>query len=329
MKTKIVYVVVSNGKDTYLEQAFLSLVSLKEHNPDAVSCLVVDGNTNQVIPKLKYNILSYVCELICVDVPSQYTGASCSRYIKSSLREYVSGPYLFVDTDTVIAGSLHEIDNNIVSGINLACVKDSHLLFKNMPQYNLIIERAEKIGWSDIKEDKIHFNSGVMFVNDNQFTHEFYKQWHQNWLLEQSRGYHYDQLALARTNRDMGFPIQEMSGEWNYQIYYGALQYLFDAKIIHYAGDISKGRPYYFRNKDVFEELITKGILSEEGAFYLKNPKKAFVGKNIVIGEEDWEYYWSCLRVEYKYHKIRFHIWESLSDFFQKASKKIHRNKKY
>ena len=48
MKTKIVYAVVSDESDVYLEQVVLSAYSLRQHNPTAFVELVVD--TNNYIP---------------------------------------------------------------------------------------------------------------------------------------------------------------------------------------------------------------------------------------------------------------------------------------
>ena len=46
MKTKIVYVVVSDEHDIYLEQACLSMHSLRLYNPDAMITVVLDKHTN-------------------------------------------------------------------------------------------------------------------------------------------------------------------------------------------------------------------------------------------------------------------------------------------
>lgn len=42
MKTKIIYVLVSNENDCYLEQALVSIYSLRLYNPDANLLLLVD-----------------------------------------------------------------------------------------------------------------------------------------------------------------------------------------------------------------------------------------------------------------------------------------------
>ena len=49
MKTKIVYAVVSDETDIFLEQALLSIFSLKKYNTNAFVELVIDQETNESI----------------------------------------------------------------------------------------------------------------------------------------------------------------------------------------------------------------------------------------------------------------------------------------
>ena len=47
MKTKIVYCIVSNDEDIYLEQAWVSIYTLRRHNPDAEVILLVDKDMSK------------------------------------------------------------------------------------------------------------------------------------------------------------------------------------------------------------------------------------------------------------------------------------------
>ena len=49
MKTKIVYVVVSDDADFYLEQTLVSVYSARLYNPNAEILLLVDSETNKTI----------------------------------------------------------------------------------------------------------------------------------------------------------------------------------------------------------------------------------------------------------------------------------------
>ena len=326
MNTKIVYVLVSNGHDFYTEQLYLSLVSLKMHSPESEAYVVVDKGTEKVLRSLRLDILSYIKEIIVVDVPEKYKGTACSRFLKTSLRKYCSGPYLFVDTDTIIAEELYAIDELIDKGIHIAAVKDAHCTFREMPTYQQVVKRFNKVGWSDNVDDEIHFNSGVMFVADTEESHAFYNRWHQNWLYEQTKGFYFDQLAMARTNRECGCLIKEIDGVWNFQIWWGVIKYLHNSKIIHYGGYVRQDmEAYYFRKESVLVAIRNSNGLSEETLEHLRNPKAAYVGKVIVLGEDYLMYTRSRLRDEYMFHPIRFRMYEITAAIIQSLSGKIKR----
>ena len=317
MRTKIVYVTVSNGKDNYLEQLYMSLVSLKMHNPNSHSSVVVDRITEKVISKVNYDLKSYIDDLIIIDVPTKYQGAVCSRYLKTSLRSYVTGPYLFIDTDTIVSENLEDIDELIDREIDVAAVVDGHCPFKEMPNYSEIVERYNKIGWLDLLSDEYHFNSGVMFVADTKAVHDFYEQWHQNWLYEYSKHYYFDQIALARTDHDMGGLLVEIDGIWNFQLYWGALRYLCKAKIVHYGGYSRRLETYYFRTIGVPERIRATGKIDSETFEHLQNPKEAYVGNSLVLGNEYQKLLRSKMNIEFMYHPHRFQIFDSVASFLQ------------
>lgn len=82
MKTKIIYVLVSNENDCYLEQALVSIYSLRLYNPDANLLLLVDEETSRTLENgIRKLILNYVSKLVIVDVPFHYSKQQKSRYM--------------------------------------------------------------------------------------------------------------------------------------------------------------------------------------------------------------------------------------------------------
>ena len=109
MKTKIVYVVVSDEHDIYLEQACLSMHSLRLYNPDAMITVVLDKHTNATICGKRSIILDYVSEKIVINPEGKFSKMQLSRFIKTNLRKYVIGDFLFIDSDTIITSSLADM----------------------------------------------------------------------------------------------------------------------------------------------------------------------------------------------------------------------------
>ena len=69
------------------------------------------------------NIKKYVSEIIVVNVPDGMNKMHRSRYLKTTLRQHISGDFLFVDADTVITCDLSEIDE---VDMEIAAVLDRH-----------------------------------------------------------------------------------------------------------------------------------------------------------------------------------------------------------
>jgi hypothetical protein len=174
------------------------------------------------------HIKSYFDEYVEVDIPDGFTQKQRSRYLKTTLRKWVSGDFLYVDTDTVIAGSISEIDNCTE---NIAMALD------------VCYEKQKK-----------HFNSGVIYAKDSKFSLDFFDQWHAGWLEGVAKGIDNDQPSLYLLTAQMdGF--RTLSSAWNFQIKLKRNDKgLTDAKIVHYFNlDIAQN---YYVNDDCMLLLI-------------------------------------------------------------------------
>ena len=180
MNTKIVYVVVSSQSDIYLEQAWASVWSLKYYNPDAHVTFVVDDKTETSIKnnKGRSNVLKFIDELLSFSFDDNISGKERSRILKTTLRERVKGDFLFIDTDTIITGPLDEVDN---FSCHIGMAYDLHCCMSEYPFADLIKREASYLYGAKLGNDIDMFNSGVIFVRDNQITHSFFNRWHENW----------------------------------------------------------------------------------------------------------------------------------------------------
>jgi len=243
MRTKIVYVVSSDDKDIILEQALLSVYSLRKHNSEAFVELVVDQDTNITITEKRSEILKYVDKKTVVEVPVEYDKIARSRWIKTCLRNYIIGDFLYIDTDTIVTDNLGTIDD--FAG-DIGAVADRHTTL----QYHFGRERlkreANKHGWK-YSDDLIWFNGGVMYVKDSDISKAFYNEWHNNWVKSYDESKLYtDQLPLGITNEAFGYLITGLSGEWNCQVPANGISFIANAKIMHYLAYESTNNAWKF-----------------------------------------------------------------------------------
>lgn len=231
MKTKIVYCIVSNDEDIYLEQAWVSIYTLRRHNPDAEVILLVDKGTEATLTGKRGGIRELVTEVVAVDTPDGYNAMRRSRYLKTNFRQFIAGDLLFIDADTVVGGSLAEIDN---IEAEIACVPDGHRRFRELSGFDFICHRLCSIYGEMTLDDEFYFNSGVIYVKDTPRMRAFFADWYDIWKYSSfEKGLSLDQPALFMTNKKNGHIIRELPGEFNCQIAY-SLKYFYGGLVLHF-----------------------------------------------------------------------------------------------
>ena len=227
---KVLYVIVSSEKDLYLEQAFVSISSLRFHMGNKVEInLLVDDNTFDTLKGKRGMMVKEADNIIKVELDSSYSPQNKSRILKTTCRKYIKGDFFFVDCDTVITKSLENIslpDNDIA-----ACY-DAHTEFQDNPYRTMCIMHGRKIG-IDFSLEREYFNSGVLYVKDSHVSDTFFNNWYKNWLEGREKGVSMDQPAFNKTNKEMGYPVGMLSDIYNCQLIHG-VRFLKDAHIVHY-----------------------------------------------------------------------------------------------
>ena len=292
MKTRIVYVVVFDDSNYYFEQAMVSACSVRMHNPDAEIVVVTDRASEALITGWLRDIGKYVNTIVGVDVPSELNKMQRSRWIKTNLRNLIDGDFLFLDTDTVICRSLESIDN--ATG-DICAVVDWNSTFAQARTNGYTLDKFRQAGWT-IEADTDYFNSGVLFVRDNEKTRAFFTEWHNNWLSTSSKGVYIDQVSLYHTNRHFGYVIQNLNGEWNCQTEGKFINYLSNAYVLHYfafANDWD-GCMFYFKSRKVFEEIREQGCLPPTVIKKLSDPYRAFLPNYEVLSGAALQVYRAC-----------------------------------
>lgn len=282
MKTQIVYVLVASGNNLYLEELWVSLYSLRIFHPEATVRVLVDDTTDRYLRRFP-ELCNMITEIVVVPVPEGYNAKQRSRIIKTSVRNVIDGAFLFIDTDTVICRSLQEIDK---LACDIAAVPDGHLpLIDCMYPPTKGVEDMYGISLSEVK---FWYNSGVMFVADNERTREFYKRWCENWKFSCfKKGNSQDQPALLATDNQCGFMIEEMPGTYNAQVAM-SLKYFADAAILHWWHmDFIEDQSYspYF-SLQIYREVKAEGRITPHIEELIRNCKQSFVSPTMPVGRE-------------------------------------------
>ena len=288
MIPQIVYVLVANEKNLYLEEMWVSIFSLRRHHPEATVKVLMDVETKEYLSRFP-QLTSMIDETVVVQTPAGYNAKQRSRQIKTTIRNVLKGDYIFIDTDTVICKPLDGIVEDIAEMKDfrgIAAVREGHATMKDtlFPPTGTV----KRIFDIDISQSPLMTNSGVMFVADIPFTHEFYKRWNENWKRSCfEKGNSQDQPSLYATDCQYGYVIRELSGIYNAQVAM-SLKYYADAVILHWWHmDFIEDQSYspYFSLK-IYQDLKKEGEITPQIEELIINAKQSFVSPTMPVGKE-------------------------------------------
>jgi len=280
MKTKILYVLVSNSNDIFWEQTFVSISSLRMTNQNVSVTILMDKVTHDSLIGVRSRLKNIVDEIIVIDLPKYSTNKEKSRILKTNMRNYVNGDFLFIDSDTIILSDLSEIDN-VTDDIS-AVYERNRIVSEDFGRasYEEALMRFD----CKLYDSDEYFNSGVMLVKDKLETRQFFSEWHSQWMKGKKLGIMFDQPSLGVVNQKYNSFIKPLDGSWNCQGRF-CLKYIYTAKIFHYLFDSSFSFP--LMSKDLFLELKKTGELSTQLNDIINNPFYYISSNNEILTGSD------------------------------------------
>lgn len=286
MKTKIVYVLVSSDSDIYLEQAYVSMYSLKHHTPEAHIVVLTDSITASSFTCKRKEMVSLANEVVVVELDPKMNGQKRSRQLKTSVRNLVEGDFMFIDCDTIIVKDISGIDN---INFNIAACRDTHSAFIDNPYRDMCLMDGHLLDWP-VEGEKDYFNSGVIYVKDVPETREFYRKWNENLNSGYAKEVIMDQPSFAKTNYEMGHIIQHLPDVWNCELKHG-IRYLKDAKIVHYLctnpSRFQDKQLFLLNERDVLLEVKSTGEISDIIKEVISDPFKGLAEITHCFAGED------------------------------------------
>jgi hypothetical protein len=210
---KVVYCLTSSGGDLYEAMTRVSLATVRLTNPTARIEIACDQQTHQALHATGSQLLreaDAVHGFPTPDGPPTFR----NRFVKTQLRLLLSGPFLFLDSDTVVRKPLTPL-LNLQADIAAAPNHSADTLAEQIwseDQANL-----DTMGWQ-VREPYV--NGGVIWYSDTPAAHRFAEAWHRNWLANVERtGRYRDQPALNQAlSADDEIQCHTLPHCWNAQI---------------------------------------------------------------------------------------------------------------
>lgn len=189
-----VYVLTGNGLEPaarYVRGLSLSVQSLRRFHPDAVVHCLCDSTLYRELVATRHPLGRMVDHL--VECPDAVGGpVHRSRWIKTSLRSRLEGRFVYLDADSVVAGSLDRLAQMSAGlGITLdAFFPDAAGQFPAWlrPHYR-------RLGWPPTER---YYSGGILCVDDTPALQRLFGAWHEGWHQTVRIGLVIDQPSLNR-----------------------------------------------------------------------------------------------------------------------------------
>ena len=287
MKTKIVYALAATTEETFFEELWASIYSLRIYEPEREVVLCCDEPTAlhvKSFPQLE----DLITKIVVVPVDAKYNKMQRSRVIKTTLRELVEGNFLYVDGDTIFTGTLEEIDSFMY---DVAAVPEFNVPLAKYIYRDICINKVKQIYGIDISDAERQHNGGVIYAADTPIAHELYRRWHENWKSPSNLGQRSaDQPPLMKADKDMGYIVEELPGIYNCQLAM-SVEHFYNAKIIHFIHFNLLPMPNNpFLDRSIYEKIREKGDITPEISEIIRNCKSMFVSPSAIVDGKTIEF---------------------------------------
>lgn len=199
MEHKCVYVLTSNGRDLYSAMTQVSAVSFALTNKGRILILACDRCTYRTLTREGDPLLGLFHDVVVEDVTGD-DAVFRNRWVKTKLRNLIDGPFLYLDSDTLVRGPL---ELSLSDHTDFAAAPNHSVAARDQQIWSEDAAFLEKQGWKTRPD--VYVNGGVLFFNESEGAYKLSECWHKLWLEAGGRtGKYRDQpalnAALARTS---------------------------------------------------------------------------------------------------------------------------------
>lgn len=206
------YCLTSSADDLYEAITLVSLRTVRRTNPRARITVVCDQQTHEALEKSGSPLLAEVDATTVVKTPDGSDGYR-NRFLKMQLAERIRGPFLFLDGDTVVRGSL---DSLWTLRADIAEAPNHSLDSFEEQIWDQDLAHLQQMGW---QVNPPYFNAGVIWYRGNGASRHFAVIWHRYWLESVERSHRWrDQTAFNHALAQLtDLHIHCLDHRWNAQ----------------------------------------------------------------------------------------------------------------
>lgn len=188
---RVLFAITTAGNDLFSSMTRIAIASLRITNPHVAVVVACDAASARKIRCAADPLGSEADDWLVVDTPDG-TDAFRNRFVKTSLREQVDGPFLFLDSDVLVRARLDPI---FAIETDVAVARNHSRIDRHEQFFAGDVTSLSMLGWQ-CRED-LYANGGVIYYRDTSDARTFARNWHERWGESAARtGTLRDQPAL-------------------------------------------------------------------------------------------------------------------------------------
>jgi hypothetical protein len=207
---------------------YLSAAAVRRLQPGARIVLVSDEATAPLVSAAG-GFLREVIDEFRVEPARMPEPRARSFYLKTRLRDVLTGDFIYLDSDTLPVRPFFDIAEG---DWDVAFVQDrTHHgpITPVFPHWEL--PRLRRMGWQATLTR--YFNAGIGFYRDNPRVRALTSDWQKRWLHSYSLGDDWDQLALNCSLEATDVRVHELPASYNAMVTVSPVHAI-DAKVYHF-----------------------------------------------------------------------------------------------
>jgi|KBSMisStandDraft_5_1062788.scaffolds.fasta_scaffold18868_5 hypothetical protein len=249
---QVCYVVVSKGWDRHSQMAWVSAQSVRRQEPNARVVIVVEGASTAAEQEMARRF-GDVADAVIPKRSSEATPVAKSRHHKIVLREYVSGDFLYLDSDTLAVAPFADV---LRAAGEVGAVADFNFDIRRGWFPKDVETPFRSLGWDYPLPYQV--NAGVIFMRDKPAVHRMAQEWLTRFRASTALPHVWDQATFNSALFATKVPHVVLPHAYNAQVVKRNYRFR-DAKILHFFGSPEEQRG------TVMEHLLSQ--LERTGTF--------------------------------------------------------------
>jgi hypothetical protein len=206
---QVCYVLASESWDRYARMAWVSATLVRHFHPNCKISLLVDQATGKALYSPRSPLLDVVDNTVVIETGLDNALAR-SRFVKTTMRRWIVGDFVFLDVDALPLAPFADI-------LNIDAPLAAALEFNKEEKDRFFPDGIDavyaRLNWP--RPVPRYFNTGVIVLRDTAATHAACEEWHRRWLLTRDLGCLSDQPSFNSAMHETRTQVGILPPEYN------------------------------------------------------------------------------------------------------------------